>query len=112
MVFFKRLVGAVEGADANGLFGGDLLFGAPDGAFGVGAGDGGLEGHHGFEGSGRIVGGLGGADAGIEKGAEGEHPIEAVRPVLVHLFAVIVDVGGKGCGDDAEAVYAADEAGV
>ena len=82
---------------------------APDGALHVRARDLGLQGHHRLEGTGRVVRGLGGADARVEEAAQGEHAVEALGAVLAHLLAVVVDVGREGRGDGAQGLDAGHE---
>src|SRR5579863_445028 len=102
LVLFERRVRAVHGSHAQRLFHAHALPRSPDIAVAVGAGYLRSQRHHRFERPRRIVRCLGGADTGVQETAHREHPVQALRPVLLHLFAVIVHVGGERGGYGSE----------
>jgi hypothetical protein len=104
--FFGGGVGAVDSAHADGLVHANALVGAPDVAFGVRAGDFGLQGHHGFEGTRGVVGSLGGGNTRIEKAAKSEHMFQTLGAVEMHFFPVVVDIARKRRGNGAESLDA------
>src|SRR4029077_8078617 len=109
-VFFVRSMGAVDSADADRFFDGDFLFWSPDIAFCVGASDFRLQRHHGDKFSGRIVGSLRRANAGVKKAAQGEHVIQTLGAVIAYFFAVVINVSLKRSWDCAKSLDTRDQA--
>ncbi len=108
-LLFIRGVSAIEGADADRFLDGDALISTPHISLGISAGNFGLESHHRLERGGGVIGGLRGANAGVEETAQCEHVREALAAIEVHFFAVKIGVGRKRRGDGADRSNACDE---